>query len=115
MTAMVVVRWWARRKRAFVHPTISALFLFRCCRRPRPFAHDQQHGVLILCAVPVHLLAEMGDKAAGGHWRRIGGGEFLGGAPPPRALRPGGVGGGGGGGGAGEKVVPHPIFYHPLK
>src|SRR4051794_41521430 len=99
MTAMVVVRWWARRKRAFVHPTISALFLFRRCRRPRPFAHDQQHGVLILGAVPVHLLAEMGDKAAGGHWRRIGGIEFLGRPHPPRGLPHGGFGGAWVGGG----------------
>src|SRR5207244_704846 len=53
----------------------------------RAFAHDQQNGVLILGAVPMHLLGEMGDKAAGRHRRRVGGVEFRPRADPPRALQ----------------------------
>src|SRR6185312_13529420 len=36
-------------------------------RRRRSFAHDQEHGVLVLGAVPMYLLAIMRDEAAGGH------------------------------------------------
>src|ERR1700682_1647750 len=57
-------------------PCFGVLFLFRVGRCSRPFAHDQQHGVLVLGAVPMHLFAEMRDKAAGGHRCGVGGIEF---------------------------------------
>jgi hypothetical protein len=41
------------------------LFLFRGRRSRRAFAHDQENGVLVLGAVPMHLFAEMRDEAAG--------------------------------------------------
>src|ERR1700760_4044590 len=57
-------------------------------RGRRPFSHDQEHGVLVLGAVPVHLLAVMGDEAAGGHRNRallrI---EFRSRTDPPRSLQ----------------------------
>src|SRR5262249_9476888 len=51
------------------YPALRArLFLFpHLGRGCWSFAHDQEHCVLVLGAVPMHLLAEMSDEAAGGH------------------------------------------------
>src|ERR1700722_1610590 len=65
---------------------VDALFLLRDeSRRGRAFAHDQQHGLFVLGAIPMHLHAEMGDETTG--WHRNGavfGIEFR-----PRAYPPG--------------------------
>src|SRR3954470_12373489 len=64
------------------------LFFFRDGRgRSRALAHDQQHGILVLGAIPVHLLAGMGDEAAGRHRHRtMLGVELRTRADPPCAL-----------------------------
>src|ERR1700688_1662293 len=66
--------------RTGVHPAIqaqgrlsleNALLLLRHRRRSRrAFAHDQENGVLILGAIPMHLFAVMRDEAAGRHRNR---------------------------------------------
>ena len=65
---------------------VHSLLLFHRSRCRRPFAHDQKHGVFVLGAIPMHLLAEMRDETARGHWRRVGGIEFRTGAHPPGTL-----------------------------
>src|SRR5580692_2628499 len=52
------------------------LFFFRPGGRRRTFSHDQQNGILILGAIPMHLFAEMRDEAAGGHRGGVGRIEF---------------------------------------
>src|SRR3954447_19212623 len=69
----------------------NSLLLFSRRGRSRSFAHDQEHGVLVLGAIPMHLLAEMGHEAAGGHRRGVGGIEFRSRADPPGTLQHGDV------------------------
>src|SRR4030081_2476834 len=52
----------------------------------RSFAHDEQDRVLVLGAVPMHLLAEMSHEGALPHRHRIGGIKLVAGADPPGAL-----------------------------
>src|SRR3979411_127411 len=52
----------------------------------RAFAHDEKDRVLVLGAVPMHLLAEMGHEGAFPHRHRVGGIELVAGADPPGAL-----------------------------
>src|SRR6202040_567285 len=55
----------------------------------RSFANNEEDGVLILCAIPMHLLAEMGHKGAGRHGNRVRGIEYVAGAHPPGSLEHG--------------------------
>jgi hypothetical protein len=75
MTSSVPPRWQKRLLR-FFHP--------RACRGT--LAHNQENRVLLLGAIPVHLLAEMGDEATCGHGHGIGRIELITGTDPPRAL-----------------------------
>src|ERR1700742_511778 len=52
-----------------------SLFLYRR-RSRRTLTHDQEYGVLVLGAVPMHLLAEMSEEAADRHRRGVRGIEF---------------------------------------
>src|SRR3984893_1810750 len=52
-------------------------------------AHNKKNRVLVLGAIPVHLLAEMGDKGTCGHWHGIGRVELIACTDPPRALEHG--------------------------
>ena len=74
--------------RRLTHRGLQSFRLLDLGRRRRAFAHDQQYGVFILGAIPMHLFAEMRHKAAGGHRGgavfRI---EFRTGAHPPGALQ----------------------------
>src|SRR5262245_4736085 len=55
-------------------------------QRSRSFANDEDPGFLILSAVPMHLLAEMGDETAAGHGNHIVFVDFVAGCDPPRAF-----------------------------
>src|SRR5262249_11667050 len=52
----------------------------------RAFADDQDNRILLLRAVPVHLLAEMGHERPLAHRHRLVGVELVAGADPPGAL-----------------------------
>src|ERR1700761_2617748 len=67
------------------------LLFFRSGGRRGTLAHDQQNGVLILGAIPMHLFAEMRDETAGGHRGGIGRIEFRSRAYPPGTLQHGDV------------------------
>src|SRR3954452_13173011 len=68
---------------------VSSLCLFdaRACRRSH--ADDQQDRVLVLGAVPVHLLAVVGNDSAGRHGDGVVRIELVAGADPPSALEHG--------------------------
>src|SRR4029077_3617214 len=70
-----VLRVWAR------------LFLFRRCGGGGSFAGDQQHGLFILGAIVVHLLAKMWDEGAGRHRDCAVGIELATRAHPPRPFK----------------------------
>src|SRR5215831_19603239 len=55
-------------------------------QRSRSFANDEDPGFLVLGAVPMHLLAEMGDETAARHGHHIVFVDFVAGCDPPRAL-----------------------------
>ena len=60
----------AKERRSAEMPRAATSLPSTSRRGRRTFAHDQQHRVLVLGAVPMHLLAVMGDEAAGGHRAR---------------------------------------------
>src|SRR6516164_9317628 len=49
-------------------------------------AHNKDNRVLVLGAIPVHLLAEMGDEGSRRHGYGIGRIELIAGSDPPCAL-----------------------------
>src|SRR5262245_27803057 len=55
-------------------------------QRSRSFANDEDPGFLVLSAVPMHLLAEMGDETAARHGDHVVFVDFVAGCDPPRAL-----------------------------
>src|SRR5262249_42185357 len=55
-------------------------------QRARSLANDEDPGFLILGAVPMHLLAEMGDETAARHGDHIVLVDFVAGCDPPRAF-----------------------------
>jgi len=67
---------WQKRLLRFFHP--------RACRGT--LAHNKENRVLLLGAIPVHLLAEMSGEATCGHGDGIGRIELITGTDPPRAL-----------------------------
>src|SRR5262245_14512446 len=58
-------------------------------QRSRPFADDEHPRLLVLRPVPVNLLAEMGDEAAGGHGLHVVLVDLVAARDPPRALEHG--------------------------
>src|SRR5262249_20176171 len=67
-------------------PTCSPTsFFFSRRRRGRSFADDLQHGVAVLGAVVMDLLAEMGDERTGRHGYCAGGVELRPASHPPCA------------------------------
>src|SRR5215471_8212845 len=68
-----------KRLLRFFHP--------RACRGA--LAHNKENRVLVLGAIPVHLLAEMGDEGTCWHRYGIGRVKFIAGTDPPRALEHG--------------------------
>ena len=67
---------WKKRLLRFFHP--------RACRGA--LAYNKENRVLVLGAIPVHLLAEMGDEGTCWHGHGIGMIKFIAGTYPPRAL-----------------------------
>ena len=70
---------WKKRLLRFFHP--------RACRGA--LAYNKENRVLVLGAIPVHLLAEMGDEGTCWHGHGIGRIKFIAGTYPPRALEHG--------------------------
>src|SRR5262249_31753404 len=64
-----------------------SLLLFDTGAGRRAFADDEDERVLILGAVPVHLLAEMGHEGAGAHRDRVVQIPLAAAADPPGALQ----------------------------
>src|SRR5215470_11127731 len=73
----------------YCQPLGLVLFFLRHLRRcRRSLAHDQENGVLVLGAIPMHLLTVMGHETAGRHWNSaVLGVEFRTGTYPPGALQ----------------------------
>jgi len=49
-------------------------------------AYNKDNRILVFGAIPMHLLAEMGDEGTCGHGHCIGRIELIAGTDPPRAL-----------------------------
>src|SRR3981189_3835810 len=58
-------------------------------RRCRPFADDEPPRLLVLGAVPMHLLAEVGDEGAGPHRHHVLLVDLVAGRDPPGSLENG--------------------------
>ena len=66
------------------HKPLLRLFYPGACRGA--LAHNKENRILVLGAIPVHLLAEMGDEGTCWHRYGIGRVKFIAGTNPPRAL-----------------------------
>src|SRR5215469_7913890 len=75
-----------RGRRSGMRITPPSLRLFDARDRGGAFADDEDDRILVLGAVPMHLLAEMGHERPRVHRHRIVGIPLVAGADPPGAL-----------------------------